>query len=176
MAQILTAMPLESLLTNPNPAVPRSRNILTLFSQSLGKHARNMLELAIEPEDPFRVYSPGQTVKGHVILTVIKGFDITHLVVALHGYAKVYKHQISPGEGRPAPEGLMTGKGPRGFLYHGSGLATLFQNEQVLCGNGFLKKHVYKFAFEVPFPARSLPSTIDVCGPIRFDMGMLMLV
>lgn len=121
-----------------------------------------MFEIAIEPEDPFRVYSPGQTVKGHIILTVLKGFDITHLVVALHGYAKVYKHQVAPGEGVPAPEGLMTGKGPRGVQYYGNGLTSLFQQEQILCGNGFLKKHVYKFAFEIPFPAKSLPSAIDV--------------
>ncbi|KIX00324.1 uncharacterized protein Z518_10463 [Rhinocladiella mackenziei CBS 650.93] len=154
-------MPLESLLTNPHPAVPRSRSLLACFSNPLGKHARNMFDLAIEPDDPFRVYSPGQTVKGHVILTVSKGFDITHLVIALHGYAKVYKHQVAPGEGLPAPEGLMNGKGTKGFQYHGNGLASLFQNEQILCGNGFLKKHVYKFAFEVPFPAKSLPSTID---------------
>lgn len=162
MAQVVTAMPLESLLTNPNPAVPRSRSILSYFSNPLAKHARTMFDIAIEPEDPFRVYSPGQTVKGHVTLTVSKGFDITHLVIALHGYAKVYKHQIPPGEGLPAPEGLMNGKGPRGPQYHGNGLASLFQHEQVLCGNGFLKKQVYKFAFEVPFPSRSLPSTIDV--------------
>lgn len=157
-------MPLESLLTNPNSAAPRPRSILSYFSNSLSKHARNMFDLVIEPEDPFRVYSPGQTVKGHVILSVTKGFDITHLVIALHGYAKVYKHQIAPGEGLPPPESLMSGKGSRGFQYHGNGLATLFQHEQVLCGTGFLKKHVYKFAFEVPFPNKSLPSTIDVSG------------
>ncbi|KAJ4505961.1 ph-response sensor protein [Exophiala dermatitidis] len=162
MARILTAMPLESLLTNPNPAVPRPRSILSYFSSSLGKHARNMFDLVIEPEDPFRVYSPGQTVKGHVTLSVLKGFDITHLVISLHGYAKVYKHQIAPGDGvLPAPEGLVTGKGNMGFQYHGNGLASLFQYEQVLCGTGFLKKHVYKFAFEVPFPEADLPSTID---------------
>ncbi len=161
MAQILTAMPFESLLTNPNPTVPRPRSILSFLSNPLGKHARNMFDIAIEPEDPFRTYSPGQTVKGHISLTVSKGFDITHLVVALHGYVKVYKHQISPGEGVPTPDGLL-GQGSRGVQYHGNGLASLFQQEQTLCGNGFLKKHVYKFAFEIPFPTKGLPSTIDV--------------
>ncbi|KAJ9606213.1 ph-response sensor protein [Cladophialophora chaetospira] len=120
-----------------------------------------MFEIAIEPEDPFRTYSPGQKVKGHISLTVLKGFDITHLVVALHGYAKVYKHQIPSGEGVPEPEGLTNGQGSRGVQYHGNGLASLFQHEQVLCGSGFLKKQVYKFAFEVSFPAKGLPSTID---------------
>ncbi|KIV94564.1 hypothetical protein PV10_02319 [Exophiala mesophila] len=161
MDQVLMAMPLETLLTNPNPPVPRSRSILSYFSNPLSKHARNMFELVIEPEDPFRVYAPGQTVKGHIALTVTKGFDITHLVVALHGYAKVYKHQVTTGEPPPTAELLMTGKGPRSFEYHGNGLASLFQNEQVLCGNGFLKKQVYRFAFEVPFPTKGLPSTID---------------
>ncbi|OQV05514.1 Arrestin or S-antigen, domain-containing protein [Cladophialophora immunda] len=161
MALVLPAMPLESLLTSPNPPVPRPRSILSYLSNPLGKHARNMFDIAIEPEDPFRVYSPGQIVKGNVVLTVFKGFDITHLVVALHGYAKVYKHQIPPGEGLPAPEGLINGKGSRGVQYHGNGLASLFQHEQVLCGSGFLKKQVYKFAFEIPFPSKGLPSTID---------------
>lgn len=162
MAQVLTAMPLETLLTNPNQSVPRSRSILSYFSNPLANHARNMFDLVVEPEDPFRVYSPGQIVKGHITLTVHKGFDITHLVVALHGYAKVYKHQITTGDGVTSAEALMTGRGPRGFEYHGNGLASLFQSEQILCGNGFLKKQVYKFAFEVSFPNKSLPSTIEV--------------
>ncbi|KEF52624.1 uncharacterized protein A1O9_11467 [Exophiala aquamarina CBS 119918] len=154
-------MPLETLLTNPNKPVPRSRSILSYFSNPLANHARNMFDLVIEPEDPFRVYSPGQTVKGHITLTVTKGFDITHLIIALHGYAKVYKHQVTANDAVPSAELLMTGRGPRNFEYHGNGLASLFQNEQVLCGNGFLKKQVYKFAFEVAFPNKSLPSTIE---------------
>lgn len=168
MAQVLMAMPLETLFTNPEPPVSRSRSILSFFSNPLGKHTRNIFELTIEPEDPFRIYSPGQTVKGHVSLSVTKGFDITHLVVSLHGYAKVYKHQIPPGEGVSAPEGLISGQGSRGVQYYGNGLLSLFQQEQILCGNGFLKKQMYKFAFEIPFPAKSLPSTIDVGWPFHF--------
>jgi hypothetical protein len=132
------------------------------LSNPLGKHSRNIFDIAIELDDPFRTYSPAQKVKGHISLTVQKGFDITHLVVALHGYAKVYKHQIPPGDGLPAPEGLVNGQGSRGVQYHGNGLASLFQQEQVLCGSGFLKKSVYKFVFESPFPATGLPSAIDV--------------
>lgn len=120
-----------------------------------------MFELSIEPEDAFKVYSPGESVKGHIVLTVLKGFDITHLVVGLHGYARVYRNQVTPGEGHPLAEAIVNGKGSRGFEYHGSGLLSLFQEEQVLCGSGFLKKQVYKFAFELKFPERSLPSTIE---------------
>jgi arrestin-related trafficking adapter 9 len=120
-----------------------------------------MFELAVEPEDPFRVYSAGETVKGHLVLTVTKGFDITHLVVTLHGYAKVFKHQVTNGEGFSNSDFVVNGKGSRGFEYYGSGLASLFQEEQILCGSGFLKKQVYKFAFELPFPAKSMPSTLS---------------
>ena len=154
-------MPLESLLQNPNPEVPRQRSILSRFSNPLSKHARNMFEVSIEPEDPFKVYSPGEAVKGNVVLTVLKGFEITHLVLALQGYARVYKHQIAPGEGLPVSDSLINGKGSKGFEYHGNGLASLFQEEQPLCGNGFLKKAVYKFAFQLKFPTKSMPSTVD---------------
>ena len=120
-----------------------------------------MFEVSIEPNDPFKVYSPGEAVKGHIVLTVLKGFDITHLIVALQGYARVYKHQVTPGDGVPIADCLVNGDGPKGFAYHGNGVATLFQEEQILCGSGFLKKAVYKFAFELQFPAKSLPSTIE---------------
>lgn len=161
MADVLLPMPLESLLQNPNPALPRARSILSRLSNPLSKHARNMFEVTIEPEDPFKIYSPGESVKGHIVLTVTKGFDITHLVVALQGFARVYKHQVTPGDGLPDADALVHGKGSRDFEYHGNGLATLFQEEQILCGSGFLKKAVYKFAFQLQFPAKSMPSTID---------------
>ena len=103
--------------------------------------------------------------KGHVLLTPAKGFDITHLVVALHGYAKVYRNYVVPGEGAPEPDLLINGQGNSGFAYHGKGLATLFQDEVVLCGSGFLKREVYKFQFELDFPAKGLPSSIDVGFP-----------
>lgn len=120
-----------------------------------------MFEVSIEPADPFKVYSPGQAVRGNIVLTVLKGLEITHLVVALQGYARVYKHQVAPGDGVPVADCLVNGKGTKGFEYHGNGVASLFQQEQILCGSGFLKKTVYKFAFELRFPSKSMPSTID---------------
>lgn len=127
----------------------------------LSKHSRNLAEFFIEPESPWKTYSPGDVVKGNVVLVVARGFDVTHLVVSLHGFAKVYKHRVVPGEGVPAADILGNGKGSRGFEYHGNGLASLFQDEIVLCGSGFLKKQVYKFGFELEFPGKSLPSSID---------------
>ena len=161
MADVLLPMPLETLLQNPNPEVPRSRSLLSRLPNPLAKHARNMYEVSIEPADPFKVYSPGEAVRGNIVLTVLKGLDITHLVVALQGYARVYKHQVVPGDGVPVADVLVNGKGTKGFEYHGNGVASLFQHEQILCGSGFLKKTVYKFAFELRFPSKSMPSTID---------------
>ena len=154
-------MPLETLFTNPNPTIPRSRSVLSRFTNPLSKHSRNLPEFYIEPENPWKTYSPGDIVKGNVVLGVARGFDVTHLVVSLHGFARVYKHRVVPGEGVPPSEILGCGKGSRGFEYYGNGLASLFQDEIVLCGSGFLKKQVYKFGFELEFPAKSLPSTID---------------
>jgi arrestin-related trafficking adapter 9 len=156
-------MPLETLFSNPNPTVPRTRSILSRFRSPLAKHSRNISEFYIEPENPWKTYSPGDIVKGYVTLTVAKGLDVTHLAVALHGYAKVYKHQVVPGEGNPEAELLVNGKGNSGFEYHGNGLASLFQDEIVLCGSGFLKRQTYKFGFELEFPSGKLPSTIEVC-------------
>lgn len=154
-------MPLETLFTNPNPPVSRSKSVLSHFKNPLSKHSRNLADFFIEPENPWRTYSPGDNVKGNVVLVVARGFDVTHLVVSLHGFAKVYKHRVIPGEEAPAAEILASGKGSRGFEYHGNGLASLFQDEIVLCGSGFLKKQIYKFGFELEFPEKNLPSSID---------------
>ena len=155
-------MPLESLFSNPNPSVPRTRSILSRFTNPIAKHARNITDFEVELPDPYKTYSPGEVVKGNVVLTVAKGFDLTHLVVALHGYAKVFRNLVTPGEGTPETELLVNGKGTSGFEYHGKGLSSLFQDEQVLCGSGFLKRQIYKFGFELEFPTNGLPSTIEV--------------
>jgi arrestin-related trafficking adapter 9 len=154
-------MALETLFMNPNPPVSRSKSVLSRFMNPLSKHSRNLADFFIEPEDPWKTYSPADIVKGNVVLVVARGFDLTHLVVSLHGFAKVYKHRVIPGEGVPAAEIFANGKGSRGFEYHGNGLASLFEDEIVLCGSGFLKKQIYKFGFELQFPVKSLPTSID---------------
>lgn len=156
---MITHMPYDTVLTNPNADSTRSSSILSRFSSPISKRARNVFDFAIELKDPYKTYSPGDIINGQIILSVLKGFDITHLTVALHGYAKVYKHQ---SDRRPTLDELVNGQGTRGFEYLGNGLASLFQDEQVLCGSGFLKKQIYKFGFELQFPTKGLPTTIDV--------------
>lgn len=160
MAQV---MPLESLIPNPSPAIARSRSFLSRLSSPLAKRSQKIFDFDIEPEHPHKTYRPGDVVKGSITLSVFKGFDITHLVISLLGYARVFKHQCVPGEAKATPDILINGKGSHGFEYLGNGLASLFQDEQILCGSGFLKRQVYKFGFELQFPEYSLPSTLEVC-------------
>jgi hypothetical protein len=44
----------------------------------------------------------------------------------------------------------------------GNGLATLFEDEVVLCGDGRLKEGIYKFRFEMGLPPYALPSSLNV--------------
>ena len=155
-------MPLETLFSNPLPVIPPPRSIISIITSPLAKRNRNIAHFSIEPEHQWKTYGPGDLVKGNVILTVAKGFDVTHLVTCLHGYAKVYKHQVVPGEAAVVDGILDIRGGNQGAEYRGNGLVSLFQDEVALCGDGFLKRGIYKFGFELKFPAKSLPSSIDV--------------
>ena len=157
-------MSLESLFANSLPTVPRSRAILSRFATPLAKRNKN-IEIAVELQDPWKSYCPGELVKGDVVVTVTKGFDVTHLVVCLRGYAKVYANQVTPGEGTRTTDLEESGRGSQGVEHHGNGFISLFQDEVPLCGSGFLKKQIYKFGFELVFPDEGLPSSIDVCFP-----------
>ena len=44
----------------------------------------------------------------------------------------------------------------------GNGFASLFDDEVVLCGDGKLTEGTFRFEFELEFPERDLPSSIDV--------------
>lgn len=152
-------MPTDTLLTHPSAEASRSSALLSRFSSPLSKRARNVFDFTIEPEELYKTFSPGDKVRGQIVLSVLKGFDITHMTIGLHGFAKVFKHQ---SERRPTPEDLAGKRSPPTSEYLGNGLVSLFHDEQVLCGSGFLKKQIYKFGFELQFPSYSLPTTIDV--------------
>ncbi|KAJ5225529.1 hypothetical protein N7468_006754 [Penicillium chermesinum] len=104
---------------------------------------------------------PGDTIKGTVFLMVVRPVRITHLVICLHGYVKVFKNAVPAGEAPPDLGFLGPGRGRRGAEYMGNGLATLFEDEVVLCGDGRLKEGIYKFRFEMGLPPYSLPSSIN---------------
>lgn len=155
------ARPFESLLTNPNPDVPRTKSLLARLTSPLTKRNSKSFELEIVLDEPYKIHGPGDTVQGHVLLHMYKGLDITHLTVSLHGTAVVFKHQCTPGEVQPVPELLLDRQGSHGFEYHGGGMASLFQDERVLAGSGFLKRGSYQFRFDLDFPPESLPTALE---------------
>ena len=137
---------------------------LSKFRSPLGPRNRSISDFYIEPIDPWRTYFPGDTIKGSVVLKFVRPVRITHIVICLHGYVKVSKNTMPSNETAPDTGFLGPGRGRRGSEYLGNGLATLFEDELVLCGEGRLKEGVYKFQFEMLFPPYPLPSSINVCS------------
>lgn len=145
--------------------LPASRNrnsFLSKFRSPLGQRNRSITDYYIDLDDPWRSYFPGDVIKGTILVTVVKPVRITHIVVCLHGYVKVFKNAVPAGEAVPELGFLGPGRGRRGAEYMGNGLATLFEDEAVLCGDGRLKEGIYKFRFEMGLPPYALPSSINV--------------
>ncbi len=95
------------------------------------------------------------------MLTVVKPIRLTHLTVCLHGFVRVFKSPNAANE--PLPDlGLTASNNPRKSQYFGNGHASLFQDEITLCGEGRLDVGVYEFNFELEFPKKGLPSSVDV--------------
>ncbi|KAJ5671558.1 hypothetical protein N7507_000685 [Penicillium longicatenatum] len=148
--------------TSSTPPVSRKTNsFLSKFRSPLGSRNRSITDFYIDPDDPWRSYFPGDTIKGTVIVTVLRPVRITHIVICLHGYVKVFKNAVPAGESNPDIGFIGPGRGRRGAEYMGNGLATLFEDEVVLCGDGRLKEGIYKFRFEMTLPPYALPSSIN---------------
>lgn len=147
------------------PPVSRNRNFLAKFRSPLGQRNRSITDFYIDPDDPWRSYFPGDTIKGTVLVTVVRPVRITHIVICLHGYVKVFKNAMPAGETNADLGFIGPGRGRRGAEYMGNGLATLFEDEIVLCGDGRLKEGIYKFRFEMTLPPYALPSSINVSNP-----------
>lgn len=146
-----------------SPAVSASKSLLSRLRAPLKSKTRNFTEFYIQPDDPHRQYSPGEIISGSVIVKVIKPLRITHLVVSLHGYAQVFKNPNSPGDAyKNYCTTVGSGAGKKTGSYFGNGFVSLFEDESVLCGEGRLGEGVYHFNFELEFPTKGLPSSIDV--------------
>ena len=130
---------------------------------------RSHVEQEIRLDEPFRHYTPGDVIKGAIHLTFAKPMRITHLVVRLHGFVNVFGRAKLPGEEILYDENLLSsgsGTGSRGIEYFGNGFARLFEDEEVLCGEGRVLGQ-YAFRFEVVLPSKNIPSSIDVRTPDR---------
>ncbi|OJD10510.1 hypothetical protein AJ78_08500 [Emergomyces pasteurianus Ep9510] len=147
----------------PRPSTPsssRNRSIISKFTDRFSNRTRNISEFYIQLDEPYKAYFSGEVVKGSVILKVVKPTRITHIVICLHGYVKVYKTAVAPGDVLEESGFLGPGRGRRNGEYLGNGFASLFEDEIVLCGDGRLIEGIYKFKFEMEFPAHRLPSSI----------------
>ncbi|CAJ2501141.1 Uu.00g039940.m01.CDS01 [Anthostomella pinea] len=140
---------------------PPKTSFFSRLASPLRSRTRNLADFHVRLQEPHRQYSAGDHVKGSVVLYVVKPFRITHLTVALHGYVRVYKNAASGAQLAAVNPAVVSHDGNRDFKYHGNGHASLFQDEQVLCGEGRLKPTRFEFEFDLIFPCKELPSSID---------------
>jgi len=153
-------------VNSAHPAEDKSgRSFLRRFALPIRSRTRYLADFHIHPADPHRKYAVGDHVEGHVVLTVIKPVRITHLTVALHGFVRVYKGPAATAEAASSPADVSTDDAGKKFKYFGNGHASLFQDEQVLSADGKLDPGKYEFGFNLMFPGKGLPSSIDVCRP-----------
>ncbi|KAF3005729.1 ph-response sensor protein [Curvularia kusanoi] len=147
-----------------------SRSFLSRLRSPLTSKSRNFTDFYIQSDDPHRQYVPGDIISGTVIIKVVKPLRITHLVVSLHGYAQVFKNPNAPGDAyKNYSTTVGLGKGKKQGGYFGNGFVSLFEDEVVLCGEGKLAEGVYHFNFDLEFPSKGLPSSIDFeRGTIRY--------
>ncbi|KAL9046657.1 MAG: hypothetical protein Q9214_000555 [Letrouitia sp. 1 TL-2023] len=123
---------------------------------------RNISEYFIEPDEPYKTYSPGDRVKGFVVLNIERPTRITHLTICLHGFVQVLKNGRTPGDSTQRwREYLSTGQGKCGEAFFGNGLAALFKDEIVLAGDGCLGSSSYRFQYDLKLPSKGIPSSID---------------
>jgi arrestin-related trafficking adapter 9 len=150
--------------STPSASKPKtSRSLLSRLKSPLSSKSRNYTEFYIQSDDPHRQYAPGDIISGTVIIKIVKPLRITHLVVSLHGYAQVFKNPNAPGDAyKNYCTTVGSGKGKKTGSYFGNGFVSLFEDEVVLCGEGRLSEGVYHFNFELEFPSKGLPSSIDV--------------
>ena len=150
----------------PNPQKSRGSRLLPSRLASLfPSKSSSVNEPQIELDEPHRIYSRADVVKGKVVLNVAKSTGITHLTISLFGYVEVFKHHSKGRTSlRSTPVRVAPGNGKRWVTeYYGDGFASLFEHETVLCGEGRLDPNIYHFQFELPFPSdRDLPTNIDV--------------
>ncbi|OBT89926.1 hypothetical protein VE02_01529 [Pseudogymnoascus sp. 03VT05] len=136
------------------------RSILSRLTSPLRSRTRNATDFHIRANEPHRQYSPGDIVKGIVVLTVVKPIRITHLTVALHGFVRVLKKPAAAGEVITSEHVVEITSNKRS-QYTGNGHVSLFNDEITLCGEGRLEPGIYEFEFNLQFPSQGMPSSID---------------
>ena len=149
-------------MTASTTTSPSRTSLLSRLKGPFAAKQHPQVRQEIELDKPYSEFAPGDSITGRVILDAPKPIRATHLVARLHGFVKVITHSRLPGEAIPYDENLLnSSKGRRGSEYFGNGFAKLFEDEQVLCGDGRLYGK-YSFQFELLLPENGVPSSIDV--------------
>ncbi|KAF7542972.1 hypothetical protein G7046_g10083 [Stylonectria norvegica] len=166
-ATVASDDPAPAPSSSASPSAPSSSSRPSFLSRlnlplslPLRGRNRNVADFHVRPEEPYKKYSAGDSVRGAVVLVIVKPVRITHLVVSLHGYVRVRKDPSNIIKAQGATT-LPQGGGASRPRYHGNGFASLFQDEQVLSGAGRLEPGKYEFGFDLIFPEKDLPSSID---------------
>ncbi|KFY06881.1 hypothetical protein V492_07656 [Pseudogymnoascus sp. VKM F-4246] len=146
--------------TSSSRLAASGKSILSRLTSPLRSRTRNATDFHIRASEPHRQYSPGDIVKGIVVLTVVKPIRITHLTVALHGFVRVLKKPAAAGEVITSDHAVDITSNKRS-QYTGNGHVSLFHDEITLCGEGRLEPGIYEFEFNLQFPSKGLPSSID---------------
>ncbi|KAI9796029.1 MAG: ph-response sensor protein [Piccolia ochrophora] len=136
------------------------RQMVSRITAPFSSKVRPLSDFYIRPREPHRHYSQGDTVQGGVVLTVAKPIRVTHLVVSLHGFVRVFKSGV-PGQGFGENASRRPDQAKGGGLRQRDGYTSIFQEEKVLCGEGRLDAGAYEFEFEMDFPSSGLPSSVD---------------
>ncbi|KAG6143295.1 hypothetical protein E4U28_002358 [Claviceps purpurea] len=139
------------------------------FPLPLRSRNRNLADFHIRCDEPHKKYSAGDSVRGAVVLALVKPLRITHLVVALHGYVRVLKEPTSVAKAQNVTILPPPGSSRRPE-YRGNGVTSLFQDEQILSGEGRIEPGKYEFGFDLVFPGKRLPSSID---DYQFERGTI---
>lgn len=156
-----TATSKKGLLKRQKPASILSK--LTTPLSSLGslrppRNSRRALsEFYIRLDEPHRQYSPGDLVKGSVLVTVERDTKVTHIVVDLVGRVDLYGVANS-GYTQGGKRKKVNYAAPVEF----EGGVILCRDQQVLCGEGRLEIGVYEFKFVMELIGKGLPSSLDV--------------
>lgn len=150
----------------PSSASEAPRSIFSRLSIPLEAKATNISDFAINHDDPYRHYAPGDIVQGKVSFTALKAVHVTHLVLCLHGFVKIFKNNFG-SEKKLSKKSTFpgTGRGKRGPEYFGNGFATIFEDECMICGERSFSRGRYNYGFAIAFPRRPLPSSISVSTP-----------
>ncbi|MCJ1478045.1 ph-response sensor protein [Lambiella insularis] len=145
----------------PHTPATTPRSLFSRLTAPLEAKATNISDFAISLDEPHRCCGPGDIVQGKLSFTALKTVHITHLVLCLHGFVKIFKNNLGSGKSLSKKNTFPgTGRGKRGPEYFGDGFATVFENESMICGERSFSRGRYSYGFAIAFPARPLPSSV----------------